>query len=443
MQRESTPDLAARLDLLPVTWLHCVAVGLCALGFSFDLLEVALGGVLSAVFSAPASGAAPGQLPLLLAAMYLGATAGAPALGWLADRYGRQRTLSAVLALLALASLAGAWSGSVGMLTVWRCVAGVALGGYPPLMIAYLTDLLPASRRGLLVLVAVAVGTLGPAAGVFLVRALAPLQPLGIDGWRWGFIGGGLGAALVALLFRALPESPRWLHSRGRAADAEAACRRLERSPMVMRAMPPAPPSAAVLLAEGGQAAPGARRWTMVAVLFYLSAWSTVAFPILNGAVLSARGLRLADTLLVVGLSFFGPLVGTLLAGLWVDRLGRRAAMAGCAGGMLLSGAGFVVSTGTVALSLASFGFMLWVSLFTTVLNLYGAELFATRRRATALAGAWAFNRLGAVMAPLVLLPLLASAGQIAMFGVIGASLVASAALLLFMPPGRQARAVA
>ena len=46
-------NIAGRLERLPVTWLHAAIIAACSIGFGFDLLEVALGNALSAVFSAP------------------------------------------------------------------------------------------------------------------------------------------------------------------------------------------------------------------------------------------------------------------------------------------------------------------------------------------------------------------------------------------------------
>lgn len=432
------PDIAGLLDRMPVTRLHCLAVGLCALGFSFDLLEIALGNTLSAVFTAPPHVARPNQLSLLLAAVYLGAIVGAPLIGWLGDRYGRRIMLGAVLLLMAGASLGAAGSDGIASLTVWRCIAGVALGGFPPLMIAYLTDMLPAARRGALILVTVAIGSLGPAAGIFLVRALVAIEPLGIAAWRWGFLAGAAGACTIGLLCFLLPESPRWLQARGRHAAAQFHCQRLAHSPAVLAAVVPHDRTARA----ADSFVSGWRRWTMVTALFFLSPWSTVAFPLLTGAILSQKGFRIGDTLLYVGLSSFGPLAGTLLSALGVDRIGRRAALGACAAMMLVCGAAFVSTNVPAWLIASSFGFGLFGMLFVSLLNLYASELFPTATRARSIATAWACNRAGAACAPLLLLPLIAHAGPQAMFAVIGATLVASVVLLAFTPAGRQGSAV-
>jgi len=434
------PDIAARLDRLPLTALHLLVMGVCALGFIFDLIEIALGSVLSAVFSTPPSVVPAQQLSLLLASVYVGAVVGAPTLGWLADRHGRRFVLIGVLLWLGLTSAAAATSVDMTALTVCRALSGLALGAYPPLMISYLTDLLPPLRRGTLIMLTGCVAGLGPPIGVFGVRALTPLQTPGFEAWRMGLAIGAIGAALIGLLFLRLPESPRWLKAKGRHADAERVCSAFERSRRVLK-MASALPSAAPT--EAPAVAPGRSPWPPVAALFLLSPWATVAFPLLVGAVLAHKGFALSDTLLYVGLGTFGPLVASPLAALGMDLFDRRRLLMACAAGMVACGALFAAASQPWLLVLANFLFGVVGSIYVTAMNLYGSELFTTAKRAGSLAGAWSLNRLGAVVGPPLLLPLLKSSGPTAMFAVIAASLAASIALLALSPRGRQRQSVA
>ena len=69
---------------------------------------------------------------------------------------------------------------------------------------------------------------------LLLVRTLTESAPLGLEGWRWGFLLGGAGAACGGLFFLTLPESPRWLAAVGRPEEAWAVWRRFERSALLM-----------------------------------------------------------------------------------------------------------------------------------------------------------------------------------------------------------------
>lgn len=440
-----TPDLAERLDRLPVTRLHVTAMLTCGIGMTIDTLEMAFGGVLGTVFSAQPRPVPPGELGLLLAAVFIGAALGAPLLGWWADRRGRRITLVGLMLWIALASLGAAMAHGVGQLTLCRFLAGVALGGYPPIVIAYLTDLLPPQRRGTLIFLSLTPALLGPPAAIFMVRWLAPLQPLGLEGWRWGFLIGAGCALLSALSFLALPESPRWLRARGRQAQAEAVLQSFERSATVLAALPDTPARPSESPAAGADAArplPMRRRWLAVVGLFSLSPWATIAFPLLTGAVLAQRGFKLDAALLIFGMSSLGPLVGTLIASSVMDRIDRRIAMAACVVAMLACGAAFSFSTGTAALIVAMGLFNLAVSLYVSLLTVYSAELFPTHQRASATSIAWAINRLGGALGPLLLVPTLRSAGPDVMFAVVAASLLTTLAVLATSPRGLERQAV-
>jgi len=434
-------DVATRMDRLPVTALHVLAMSICALGMMLDTLEMSFGGVLAAVFSAPPDPVPASQLSLLLAAVFFGAVIGAPFLGWWADRRGRRTALAALLLWIAAGSLGAAALHGVAALTLCRFLCGLALGGYPPLAIAYLTDLLPPQRRGTLIFCSLSLALVGPPAAIFLVRWLTPLHPLGLEGWRWGFLVGALASLAAGLSFLLLPESPRWLQARGRTAQAQAACIAFERSRRVVDA-PRGRDDLAATDADEQVVVTSGHRWTWVAALFSLSPWSTVAFPLLTGAVLTQRGFKLDEALLIFGLSSFGPMAGMLMASAIADRIDRRLAMAACTLAMLACGAAFIFGSGRGVLIAAMAMFNLAISLYVTLLTLYGAELFPTRSRASGTAGAWALNRVGAALGPLLLVPTLRGTGPAAMFAVVAASLVATLAVLAAAPRGRQRKAV-
>lgn len=393
-----------------IGWVHILAVGVSALGFLFDLGELAFGSALSGVFSAPPYAVPPGQLAWLLSSLYLGAIIGPPLAGVLADRRGRRVTLIVILSWLAVTSVLGACSPGIAWLSAARGLSGIALGAFPPVMITYLTDLLPAKYRGTLIMVAVAAAYLGPPAIVFLLRWLTPLAPLGWAAWRWVLLVGGAGAAISAALYVVLPETPRWLASAARTG----------------------------VLSRNSRLMPRHRgRFLLVVALSFLSPWATVAFPLLTGAILVMKGFALSDTLLYVGISTFGPFIGAITAAAGADRVERRTALVTCALGMIVAGTGFWLASAPLWLMTTSFVFNLCVSLYLPAISVYSAELFPTEIRARATSLAWSANRVAAALGPLVLLPWLRTVGIDVVFAVITGVMVASVlVILLFAPRG-------
>jgi putative MFS transporter len=330
-------------------------------------------------------------------------------------------------------------------LVIFRLLAGIALGAYPPLMLAYLADILPAARRGTLTMMAIAFAALGQPLGLFLIRWLTPIHPFGLDGWKCVFIVGSAGAVAAALLFRFIPESPRWLAATGRGAEAEAGYAAFAASSAVLppKAPPPAP--------EVEDSPPPAGSWfkrygrglAVMGGLYFLGPWARVGFPLTTGAVLIAKGFKLTDTLLFIAVASFGPFFGTFLAAFGADRLARRTAIALGATAMALAVGVFAINTSPAGLIAGALGFQLISNIYLAVLAIYAAELFPTRYRSSASSATWAVNRVASAAAPLVLFHLLQTEGANTMLALIASALVASVLLVLaFGPRGRAGRPV-
>lgn len=436
--------VAARLDALPLTSLHIAILALCTLGLSADIGEVALSNTFAVLFLAPPYHASHTEVSLLLGSVFAGGAVGAYGFGWWADRNGRRAALQIALAVLFVSSLAVAASPNLAVMTIFRFVSGLALGAYPPLTAAYLSDILPPRYRGLLMMLCAAFAFLGAPAMIFLIRWLTPLAPFAIAGWRWALIAGAGVAAATGLLFFLVPESPRWLAALGR-SKADDNCARFEaaarQSQLHLSTQQPdvsAPPKTASEIVPSGWV----RRILLLCALYGLAPWASIGFPLLSAAVLVHKGFHTSESLLFAALSMFGPTVGIGIAAVFIDRIERRIALMLCAIGMAAIGLIFAASTDLAAL--IGFGtlFNLSSAIYSAVLALYGAELFPTSWRATATAGAWGVGRIVSAFVPMILLPLLTAKGAFAMFGVIGVALVASAFVLLAGPPGLARRPV-
>lgn len=426
---------------------------LCALGFAVDLSEIALGGALSSIFSAPPYRLSGSELSWLVSAVYAGAILGAPAFGWIADRRGLRLTLVLVLAWLATTSLAAALCATPPQLTGARLASGLALGAYPPLMVAYLADIAPPGRRGGLVLAVSAAAYLGPPAVIFGVRALGTLpEPIVIAPWRWPFAAGSLLSLVACVGLWLMPESPRWLLTQGRPDLAGAAIRRFRWTARPGVGSPvrtkPAPLAGGTVdlaalpaaLPAAGRAAEGWWPFVRVTLLYFANPWAVVAFPLCTGPVLLARGYNLNDTLYYVGVATLGPVLGALLAGLVVDRVSRRAALALCAALMLVAAGTFFAGPAKLVLALSVAGFGVLTAIYLPLMTTYGAEAFPVAVRVRATSMAWAVNRCAAAAAPVAFLPLVQAGQTGPLWWAIAAALLASIGLILVPDSVRTSR---
>jgi MFS transporter, putative metabolite:H+ symporter len=434
----SRASIAARLNRLPITRTHRVVVAIAGIGTFFDLFDIFLAGVLGTVLT-DRFRLSRVALPAVLGSGFLGMFIGALALGWLADRVGRRRAFLVNLAIYSGFTLLGAFSTSAAMLITTRFIAGIGIGAEPPLVDAYLSEFLPARERGRYTAVAYTFGFLGVPAVGFLARVLVPLQPAGIDGWRWLFVAGSLGAAVVWRLRAALPESPRWLESTGRSAEADAITGRLEAEAAAAGPlMPPAadelPPSGSSNLAT--LLSPAYRgRAAAICVFHIFQTVGYYGFGTLVPLVLAAKGFSVVTSLTYTSIVFFGYPLGSALSLPIVERVDRRWLIVGSASLMALFGLALGSAASPTAIIAFGFAYTVVSNVFSNAFHIFQAEIFPTFIRATAAGTAYGFSRVSSAVMPFVLLPVLERSGAAAMFGLVAAAmLIVVIDIALFAP---------
>ncbi|MFE9775065.1 MFS transporter [Streptomyces sp. NPDC005931] len=426
--------IGVRLDRMPITPMHRRLTAVIGVGLLFDTFENNLSGTIAKVLQDDFAFGAT-ELKLVLASVFIGQFIGSLVLGRIADRFGRRRAFLINLAIYSGFSLLGAFSPNATWLIVTRFLAGVGIGAEQVLSDCYLADVLPAKRRGRYIAWAYTLAFCGVPAVGFAALWLVPLTPLGVDGWRWLFVIGALGSAVVWVLRRGLIESPRWLASQGRVAEAEELVQRMEAQSSV-RHLPAAGPEAPQAAAEQPRVRdvfrPGMRRRTAVLWIFcVLSVVGYYGFGTLAPQILAAKGYDIVAGLGFTALSFLGYPIGSALALPIVDRMERRILVAASATAMVVCGLGFAYAGSPVLIVAFGIAYTLCSNVFSSVSHVYLSEQYPTAIRATASGAAYSLSKLSAAALPFVLLPVLESHGPGALFAVIAVAMAALAATVL------------
>ena len=99
-------------------------------------------------------------------------------------------------------------------------LAGIGIGAELVVIDTYVSEMVPSRARGRYVAITQLIGFTAIPVAALLARILVPTHWL-MNGWRWVMVIGATGALFTWYLRRSLPESPRWLESRGRGEKAE------------------------------------------------------------------------------------------------------------------------------------------------------------------------------------------------------------------------------
>jgi putative MFS transporter len=430
--------IGARMDRLPITRTHRRATIAVGLGLFFEFYEVFMTGVLSSVLVEHFK-LTKGQLPLLLASTFVGMFLGALVLGRLADRFGRRGAFMLNLGLYSTFSFLGAFSFGPAMLMITRFIAGIGLGAEPPLADTYLTDLLPARHRGRFIAWAYTLAFCGVPAVGFLARSLTEGEIFGIAGWRWMFVFGALGAAAVFVLRSGLPESPRWLDSRGRTPEAERIVARFETEAREQGEELVAPAVSTSVPESGGvRALFGPRygkRTGMMVVFHLLQSIGYYGFGTMVPLVLTAKGYPVSTSLLFTALTYLGYPVGSALSLPLVERFERKFLVIGSLVAMGVFGIAFGYAGSMATILVFGFLYTTVSNLFSNAYHIYQAEIFPTALRSTASSGTYSLSRLSTAAMPFVLVPLLNGSGPTALFLVVAAAMAVVALDVAFLGP--------
>ncbi|WP_109478726.1 MFS transporter [Paraburkholderia sp. C35] len=413
-----------QLPSSPMTRMQWRIWSLAAAGKFFEGFVVFMTGVALPLISRE-FGISAAQNGFISAASLCGILVGAVGLGGMSDHFGRKRMFIAEMIIFVAFLVLLVFCTNFISLVICLFGLGVALGCDYPTAHMIISESIPSTSRGKLVLAAFAFQAVGALAGTgigFLVLSLVPT----LDAWRWMYGTAIFPALLVTIGRFFITESPNWLHVRGRIEHAEVAARRLlVRSPQY--------PAEIVLAREfvvvgKGEHEKGSflalfERKNLRATIFASAPWflqdlgtygigiftptilatafgakpdhvRSIADLILND-ILAAKGAALITSLLIIGI-LFAVMLADKFGRIWLQVIG----FIGCAAGLLIASLsdGFDGATKTAMIFV---GFMLFNFMTNLGPNaqtyLLAGEVFPTSIRGTGAGFAAAVGKIGAV----------------------------------------------
>lgn len=393
-------------------YLVLAVVGISILFDGYDL--VIYGAVLSTLMEDPShiGQLSPAVAGTLGSYAMIGVLIGALTAGAVGDRLGRRKVMLLAIAWFSVGMALTALSTSIVMFGFLRFITGLGVGMIVATGGAIIAEFAPKNRRNLFNAIVYS--------GVPMGGVMASLFALAFEdalGWRGLFLVGATPILfLLPLAWFALPESPRWLVSRGRKADALAICARhgLPEDKFILE---PAPAAAT----PGRPAATSARRGDLektgfagifsrsylpgtllIGVMSFIGLLSTYGLNTWLPKIMQANGASSHDSLYSLLALNGGAVVGGLIAASFADRFGAKAVITST---FILGGISLAIlpTFDTVApmyplIALAGIGVI-----GTQVLT-YGlaSNYFGTASRAAGVSWVAGFGRLGGIVGPLI-----------------------------------------
>ena len=279
------------------------------------------------------------QTEVAASSLLLGCLLGAAGASMIGDGYGRRKSLIFSAVLFALSSLGAAAASTVTLFSIARLAGGLAIGLASVLTPVYIAEISPPKNRGALVSInqfAIVIGILS----AYLVSWL--LARTGEDSWRWMLAVAAIPSLAFLAGLLAVPESPRWLISRGRHSEGERILARIF-GPKAAREQVQAVERAAAT-EEGSWHevfSSGMRKRLAVGMLLALFSQITGINTVLyyGSIIISEHFPGQSTSMALVANVVIGTvnLIFTIVAMVFLDRWGRRGILMTASGGMAIA----------------------------------------------------------------------------------------------------------
>ncbi len=431
------------LDAIGVTRAHKTILLLVIVGCIFDSFEQNSVGLVAPLLR-ESWGLSAAEIGLLNTITFASAALGRLGSGYIGDRYGRRPMLLVDLLLFTLGAIVCALAPNFSVLLCGRFIVGFGLGGELAIAVTMLAEFCSQKFRGTAVaLVNVGAGGVGNFLAPAFGLAVFWLFP-GTQGWRWLFGCLVIPAILAAFYRRYIPETPRFLLSRGKVSEANLVLSKLAAGSLSARPAAPTDYMSPQDIASFGTARPRAldifrgklaSRTIPVAVAIWMTYGAQISVMTLMPMVLVAQGYTITRSLAFTLVMQSGSLLGSCMAAFIGYRLPRKRVLtAGAVLACLAALAFGFLAHSIVLVLLCGAVFQFFVLLLNTTIWIYSPELFPTPVRAFGTAFILATGTTAGAFMPLVIGHLYDVYGLGGVFGLIAAMYIVFA-LCVRIPP--------
>lgn len=431
--------ISARIERLPFARFHVHLLLMGGLGYMFDAMDAAvLAFILPVVRTAWNLTAV--QTGVLGSSTFVGFLFGALLAGTLGDLIGRRAVMMSALALYCAASVVSAAADSWPSFFAARVVAGMGTGAESAIIAPYLAEFVARRYRGAFTGALAGFFSFGFVAAALLGYFIVPAYE---NGWRIVLVLTALPVVMLLWWRRSLPESPRWLESRGRLQEAEAVLDKVEASfalsgqvlpqPVVEVTAPPAPAGTLATNLASLLAGKQARITIMTWIMWLSITFSYYSFFVWIPGLLVQNGMSITKSFGYSLTMYCAQVPGYFSAAFFNERIGRQATIATymLLGGVSALGLAFAVSDGEIMAA----GVLLSFFMNGTYAGVYAytAEVFPTPIRTTGAGLASAIGRIGAIISPILVGYLYPNFGFAGVFGVTTTVLLVGALTVVLM----------
>ncbi|BBB99138.1 putative MFS transporter [Bradyrhizobium japonicum] len=431
--------ISARIERLPFARFHVHLLLMGGLGYLFDAMDAAVLAFILPVLRT-AWGLTNVETGVLGSSTFVGYLFGALLAGTLGDLIGRRAVMMSALALYSAASLVSAAVDSWPAFFAARVVAGMGTGAESAIIAPYLAEFVARRYRGAFTGALAGFFSFGFVAAALLGYFIVPAYE---NGWRIVLVITAVPVVMLLWWRRSLPESPRWLESRGRAKEAEAVLDRIEAgfaregralpSPVAEPAAPAA--SSGTLLSNFAALLAGrqARITTMTWIMWLSITFSYYSFFVWIPGLLVQNGMSITKSFGYSLAMYCAQVPGYFTAAFFNERIGRQATIATY---MLLGGAsalGLAFAKSDAEIMTAGLLLSFFMNGTYAGVYAYTAEVFPTSIRTTGAGLASAIGRIGAIVAPILVGYLYPNFGFAGVFGVTTSVLLIGALTVVLM----------